>query len=68
MINSSKLKGRMRELDLTQKDIASALSITPSTVSLKLSGSRPITLDEAETIAKTLRIEDSQFSVYFFSQ
>ena len=68
MINSMKLKGRLRELGLTQKDLAYALKLSKATISQKLSGFRPLTIDEAEKIAEVLRIPDSAFGSYFFSR
>lgn len=36
MINSNKIKGRMVEMGITQKDVARTLNIAPSTVSQKI--------------------------------
>lgn len=44
MINSNKIKGRLRELNLTQKDAAEALGIAQSTTAQKLNGTRPMTI------------------------
>lgn len=67
MLNVSKVRGRLAELGLTQKDVAQSLGIAVPTVSQKLNRIRPLTLDEAEKLAKLLRIEDSQFGEYFFA-
>lgn len=66
MINSGKIKGRMVECGLTQKDVAKALHLAVPTVCQKLNGSRPMLLDEAEGLAGLLGIENSEFGTYFF--
>lgn len=66
MLNTRKIKARMVELDLTQKDIAEALNIAPATASQKLNGIRPLYLHEAQIIADLLRVEKESFSDYFF--
>lgn len=67
MLNISKVRGRMAELSITQKDVAKALGIADSTASQKLNRVRPMDLDEAEKLAKLLCLEDSQFGEYFFA-
>lgn len=67
MLNGSKIKGRMRELGIVQADVAKQLNIAEATVSQKLSGKRPMFLDEAEELAKMLKISDEQFGTYFFT-
>lgn len=66
MLNTLKLKGRIIELGLTQKDLASALNIAPATVSLKLNNIRGLSLDEAEILSKLLHINANDFNLYFF--
>lgn len=68
MINTNKIKGRMAELNLTQKDLAKAMGLSPSTISQKITGARPVTLDEAEAFASVLKIENEQFSEFFFAK
>ena len=68
MLNVAKIKGRMKELGIKQKDVAQAIGVAQPTASQKLSRVRPMDLDEAEKLAKLLRIEDSQFGEYFFTQ
>lgn len=67
MINSSKIKGRMVEMGINQKDVAKELNIAPPTVSQKINNIRPMDLDEAEILAKMLKIPLSDFGEYFFS-
>lgn len=66
MVNSNKIKGRIVELGLTQKDLAKALGIATPTISQKINNVRSMSLDEAFTIADILKIPDEQFREYFF--
>lgn len=68
MLNVSKVRGRMAELKVTQKDVATALGIAVPTASQKLNRVRPMNLDEAEKLAGLLKLEDWQFGEYFFVQ
>ncbi len=68
MLNVNKVRGRLAELNLTQKDVANALGIAAPTASQKLNRVRPIDLDEAEKLAQLLQIKDSEFREYFFAQ
>lgn len=67
MLNISKVRGRMAELKVTQKDVAAALGIATPTASQKLNRVRPMNLDEAEKLANLLQLEDGQFGEYFFA-
>ena len=67
MINTLKIKAKIVELGLTQKDIASALKIALPTVSQKINNIRPMTLDEADKIAFVLQIDESEYATYFFA-
>lgn len=67
MLNVDKVRGRMAELRLTQKDVANALDIALPTASQKLNRVRPMDLDEAEKLAELLQIDDAQFGDYFFA-
>lgn len=68
MLNVDKVRGRLAELRLTQKDVAKALGIAPATASQKLNRVRPMDLDEAEKLACLLQLDDNQFGDYFFAQ
>lgn len=67
MLNVDKVRGRMAEMRLTQKDVAAALGIAVPTASQKLNRVRPMDLDEAEKLAVLLKLKDSQFGEYFFA-
>lgn len=66
MINSNKIKARLVELGMTQKDISSYLGISQPAVNQKINNIRPMGLDEAEKIANLLRISSEEFKEYFF--
>lgn len=68
MINTRKIKGRMAELNIKQKDLAKATSLSPSTVCQKINGDRPVTLDEAEIFAEILNINDREYGEFFFAK
>ncbi len=67
MLNVNKIKGRMRELQIVQADVAKRLGIAESTASQKINGKRPMDLEEAMELADMLRIDSGEFGVYFFS-
>lgn len=66
MVNSRKIKGRMAELGITQKDIADQLDLAAPTVSQKINNIRPMDLKEAEGLARILRVHENEFAEYFF--
>lgn len=66
MVNSNKIRARIVELGLTQKDVARELKLAEATVSQKINNVRPMDLEEAFAIAKILKIADEDFREYFF--
>lgn len=66
MINTNKIKGRMAELQLTQKDVAASLGLAQPTINQKINNIRPTDLDEAEKLAELLKIPEEDFAIYFF--
>ena len=68
MVNTSKMKARMLEFELTQKDLAKALNIATSTMSQKLNNIRPMYLKEADILANLLKIDTNKFGEYFFTE
>ena len=68
VINSNKLKGRLVELGLTQKDGADYLGISQPTFSQKVNNTRPMDLEEAEKLATLLEIPVTEYGIYFFYQ
>lgn len=67
MLNTNKIKGRMRELGIVQADVARRLNLAEPTISQKINGKRPMDLEEARALADMLRIDNSEFGAYFFS-
>lgn len=68
MINTAKIKGRLRELGKTQAELAEYVGIAQSTINQKLNGDRPLFLDESERFAEFLGISDAEFCKYFFNR
>lgn len=66
MINTNKIKGRMAELQITQKDVANLLGLAQPTVNQKINNIRPMDLNEAEKLSDLLHIKPEDFAVYFF--
>ena len=56
MINTNKIKGRMAELQITQKDVATSLGLAQPTVNQKINNIRPMDLNEAEKLSDLLHI------------
>lgn len=67
MVNTLKLKARMVELGINQKDIAKELKLAPSTISQKINNVRPMNLKEADLLADLLKLNTTQYGEYFFS-
>lgn len=67
MLNVDKVRGRMAELRLTQRDVADALGIAVPTASQKLNRVRPMDLDEAEKLASLLKLGNDELGLYFFA-
>lgn len=66
MINTNKLKGRMREKGITQADVAKYLELAQPTVNQKLNNLRSLSLEEAHKLAQLLEISSDDFPNYFF--
>jgi transcriptional regulator with XRE-family HTH domain len=69
MVNARKIKGRLVELGLTQKDVAAkgCWDCALPTVSQKLNGVRPIYIDEANALAKLLKLTELEYYEFFFA-
>ena len=68
MVNSKKLKKRIRSYGFTQKEIASMLGMSNSLFSMKLLNKRVTTLDDAEALAHILNIKNEEFGEYFLAK
>jgi DNA-binding XRE family transcriptional regulator len=67
MVNTNKIKGRMKELEITQADVAKTLDIAQPTANQKINNIRSFDLEEAEKLAKLLHIDSGEFGTYFFA-
>ena len=67
-MNRAKIKGRMAELGIQQKDVASAWKCALPTVSQKLNGVRPIDLEEADILANLLKLNQLEYYIFFFTE
>ena len=68
MVDTVKLKERMRKQGVTQVFAADYLNIAQCTFSLKINNVRPMTLDEAALLAVLLHIRKSEIAEYFFAE
>lgn len=66
MINTNKIKGRMREKAITQAQAAAYLGIAQPTFNQKVNNIRVMNLDEAEKLCKLLEVDSGEFGKYFF--
>ena len=57
----------MKELEITQADVARELNIAQPTANQKINNIRSFDLDEAEKLAALLKISNSEFGLYFFA-
>ena len=67
MVNTNKIKGRMKELEITQADVAKCLNIAQPTANQKINNIRPFDLEEAEKLSDLLKIDARDFGTYFFA-
>lgn len=69
-MNTNKIRGRMAEMRLTQKDIAGkeVWNCALPTVSQKINGIRPISLDEANALARLLLLDEKEYYEFFGGQ
>lgn len=66
MINANKLKGRMVELGISQREAAEVLGIKQPTFSQKCNGVRDFKTHEVQKLVALLNIEDKDVVKYFF--
>ena len=66
--NYSKLRGRIREYNLTQEQLADVIEINKSTLSAKLNGQFAFTTTEMLSIGAALNIPKNELGDYFFAE
>lgn len=62
----SEIKNLMKSKGIRQCKLADMLDLSQSCFSLKLSGARPLSMDEARFIQQYLCIPDEKFVMYFY--
>lgn len=63
----SKLRGKMREKELRQDQVAKMIGISPATYSQKLNNKAYFTQDEISDLVKILSISSNDIGTYFFT-
>ncbi len=66
--NYSKLRGKIRECNLTQEQLAEAIRINKGTLSAKLNGQFAFTTTEMLSIGSALNIPKNELGDYFFTE
>ncbi len=64
-MDTQKLKGKMAEKNVTQKDLAHALNVTENTFSYKLSGKSDFSLSEVRKISQRLSLTKDEMVTIF---
>lgn len=66
--NYSKLRGKIRECNLTQKQLAEDIGISKATLSAKLNNQFAFTTNEMLAIGERLNIPKNELGDYFFAE
>lgn len=66
-MNYNKLKGLMKEKNITQNQLAREIGLCPTSLNRKLNGKRDFTISEINSIALYFNIFDD-IQKYFFSE
>jgi len=64
----SKLRGRIIERFGSQEAFAEVVNQTPTTISYKLNGKKPLTRNDIIEWAKVLEIPTEEIGLYFFTE
>lgn len=64
----SKLRGRIIEMFGSQEAFAEAVGQTPTTISYKLNGKKPLTRNDIIEWGEALLIEQGNIGLYFFTE
>ena len=65
--NYDKLKGRMRELGITQATLAKRIGISPCSLNLTLRNRRNFRQDEIQRACAALQLRAEDIEIYFFN-
>lgn len=66
--NYSKLRGRMAEKGVTQRELAKNIGMESVTLSKSLTGLRLFRVNEVDRIAEVLDIQPAEMGDYFFTR
>lgn len=68
MVNTDKLKARLKEKRMTQEQLAEKIGIHPSTMNAKINNEEgeTLTIKQADDIKKILDIPNNEVIEYFF--
>lgn len=64
-MNVMKLKGKMREMGMTQQSLARQINIDKSTLSRRLKDGNDFTIEEVNKITYALKLSDSEATEIF---
>lgn len=64
MINANRIRGRIAEMGMTQKQVAEKIGMSEKTFSIKMNNGK-FGLDEADKMIEVLKIEEPE--KYFFN-
>lgn len=59
------LAGRLRQLQITQAELAAQLGLTPASLSHRMTGRVPWRVNEMYQVLKLIRAPESELSLYF---
>lgn len=66
LVDSKKIRARMIMLGLRNRDLAKVWGCAEQTVSQKLNGTRPLSLDEANKLAQLLKLSEVEYYAFLF--
>lgn len=66
MVNSQRIKERMKAIGITQAELAARIGIKAPTMNQKINNVRPMYLHEVEIVAEVLDIGPNLLFSYFF--
>ena len=68
MVKINRIAGKIKEAELTQKQVAEKMQVSEATLSNKMQGKVKFTVDDAESLSKILSLTSNDVIDIFFSQ
>lgn len=68
LVDSKRIRARMIMLGLRNRDLAKAWGCAEQTASQKLNGTRPLSLEEANKLARLLKLSEVEYYVFYLNQ